>query len=718
MKIEISVIIPAYNAEKYLQSCLDSVAGQTFVNFEVIVVDDCSTDQGKTSAIVQAFADKDPRFRLIVHTQNLWQGEARNSGVAAARGKYVAFLDSDDRYEPDMLQKLYQTAERTQSQVTVCGFYNDYGKNKKVYLQFPKEMSGSGIDFLTSFFHDFSANRTSDFPFVDFAVWNKLILREWLLAEKIRNLPGRVFGEDIYYTFLLLLKAPRVSCIPDVLYNYFLRNPASSNATGAAERLISTLTAYHEIRQKMIDADLWSEEWQYRFYRFVGYQLFAGILRTVRMRPAKHAREILCALHRNLQQMQLFDAVKVWPESPQSEILAGISAAAAGGAVFSKSLCKIRYRYLKHRYVPSFFLKFKRQKSIGQRRKVLVIRPDQLGDFCLALPYLAGLRTLWPAKDVELVLLGHKQWIYLAEKCLPFDRFIPLGDTQFLNDKLYRGALLDVLECEHFDCVIEPRISRYVALDDRCRLACKAPQNFAFSYTPDQAYSWKIMLMQKFVDLFRMQGIAKPFASELSNSDFFWETLTKGKLIPEYNLPFQLAPSPLTDSPPFFVLLPGAGKPYKEFPPQDFVAAARSIIAQAGLRCVVAGGPEHWETGEFICSQLAGSANLCGKTSIWEFAGLLRDAKLVLGNDTGGIHLAALIGTPSVAIVGGGAWGRFLPYPEKYASRLALPVCVSGAICQENCNWQCGDGKTVKRCITSVTIDAIVDAAITALEKK
>ena len=110
MSIEVSIIIPAYNTEAYIAKAIDSALCQTLSNIEVIVVDDCSTDN--TVAIVQDFDD--PRVKLIRNAQNLGAGGARNKAIAAAQGKWIAVLDSDDWYAPQRLEVLVNLAEQKQ----------------------------------------------------------------------------------------------------------------------------------------------------------------------------------------------------------------------------------------------------------------------------------------------------------------------------------------------------------------------------------------------------------------------------------------------------------------------------------------------------------------------------------------------------------------------------------------------------------------------------
>ncbi|MBQ7815737.1 MAG: glycosyltransferase, partial [Oscillospiraceae bacterium] len=100
----ISVIVPVYNTEKFLDKCIESISKQTFDDFEIILVDDGSTD--KSGQICDTWAHKDNRVKVI-HKQNAGVSAARNNGIAAAKGEYIAFVDSDDTVSPDYLRLLH-----------------------------------------------------------------------------------------------------------------------------------------------------------------------------------------------------------------------------------------------------------------------------------------------------------------------------------------------------------------------------------------------------------------------------------------------------------------------------------------------------------------------------------------------------------------------------------------------------------------------------------
>lgn len=125
MDPQVSIIIPVYNAEKYIGECLASVSGQTFRDLEVLCIDDCSTD--RSAEIVRHQADCDSRIALVKNEKNLGAGETRNRGITLAKGKYFFFLDADDFLDRHAIEILYQNAERNQLQLCFCSHvvYNE-----------------------------------------------------------------------------------------------------------------------------------------------------------------------------------------------------------------------------------------------------------------------------------------------------------------------------------------------------------------------------------------------------------------------------------------------------------------------------------------------------------------------------------------------------------------------------------------------------------------
>ena len=117
---KISIIVPVYNVQRYLDKCLKSVLSQTFQDIEVVAIDDGSTD--RSGEILDSYAKRDIRLHVI-HRENRGYGKTINQGIALAKGKYIAIVESDDWIEPDMLACLWDKAEQYDAEIARCGFY-------------------------------------------------------------------------------------------------------------------------------------------------------------------------------------------------------------------------------------------------------------------------------------------------------------------------------------------------------------------------------------------------------------------------------------------------------------------------------------------------------------------------------------------------------------------------------------------------------------------
>lgn len=221
-RAQVSVIVPIYNVEKYLEKCLSSLSAQTFPDFEAICVNDGSTDGSR--AIVERFLRADPRFRVI-DKANSGYGASMNQGLAAARGRYVAILESDDFFEPDALATLYAAAVREGSDVVKADFY--------LYWSAPEERREPfGIIDARE------AGRTMA-PLDDLAIffrkpsiWSALYRRDFLEENGIRFLetPGASY-QDAGFNFKVWASARRATFLPDMVLDYRQDNEQSSVAS-------------------------------------------------------------------------------------------------------------------------------------------------------------------------------------------------------------------------------------------------------------------------------------------------------------------------------------------------------------------------------------------------------------------------------------------------------------------------------------------------------
>ena len=201
----ISVIVPVYKVEKYLNECIDSILHQTFADFELILVDDGSPDG--CPALCDAAAAKDSRVRVI-HQSNKGLSGARNTGLDAARGDWIAFVDSDDKVLPEYLEKLYSKAIKEKPDIVICDFMtiHEDGSYFRYQEKLVKDENLSQENLIRKILLT---------PFV--VVWTKLYRRE--LLSKIRFQVGRLY-EDAFFTAELFPYIKKAVCIPEALYCY------------------------------------------------------------------------------------------------------------------------------------------------------------------------------------------------------------------------------------------------------------------------------------------------------------------------------------------------------------------------------------------------------------------------------------------------------------------------------------------------------------------
>lgn len=224
--VKISIIIPVYNVEKYLRECLDSILAQTFQDFEIICVDDESTD--KSLEILQEYKRKDDRF-VILQQRHSGAGSARNNGIRLAEGKYIQFLDSDDYFEPNLLEEMYNHAEKFDTDLTVCssrkvddeGNITETGSpNFPINIdKVPMEKVFNREDFKDDIFSLFTP-----------VVWNKLI-RKSFLRENNLEFPPLTIYEDIAFMHSLVICANKIVAFNKELVNYRFNRPGSLVST-------------------------------------------------------------------------------------------------------------------------------------------------------------------------------------------------------------------------------------------------------------------------------------------------------------------------------------------------------------------------------------------------------------------------------------------------------------------------------------------------------
>lgn len=218
---ELSIIVPVYNVEPFLRECLESLLRQGSRSFEVVLINDGSTDGG--AGICQEYARRDPRFRFV-DKQNEGLSLTRNLGLSIAEGEHVLFLDSDDYLTDGAVDRLLEYAEKNDLDAVGLGirrFFEDGDQD----VPFPPRLApgevASGCGYLNAAIRGGGYNTMAQ---------SMMVRRSILLGNGIRFEPG-IYHEDILYTITMLLHAPRVGCAPGDHYLYRIRQGSMTSDT-------------------------------------------------------------------------------------------------------------------------------------------------------------------------------------------------------------------------------------------------------------------------------------------------------------------------------------------------------------------------------------------------------------------------------------------------------------------------------------------------------
>lgn len=213
MKIDISVIVPVYQVEKYISKCLKSLFEQTFSNAEYIFVDDCGDD--KSISILEEIRSEYPflkgRIHILRHSENRGVASARNSGLAMATGEYVTFCDADDWIEKNMLEKMFVAIQLHNADILWCDFYNSYQQYETYIIQPKLSSSDDCIKALLS-------------EKMHGALWNKLVKRTLYTEHHISFADDLNMWEDLRVVIQLFSYAQQIVYLNQAFYHYVQYN--------------------------------------------------------------------------------------------------------------------------------------------------------------------------------------------------------------------------------------------------------------------------------------------------------------------------------------------------------------------------------------------------------------------------------------------------------------------------------------------------------------
>lgn len=275
---KVSVIIPVYNAEKYLGQCLESVANQTLKDIEIICVDDGSIDSSVD--ILNEFAEKDSRFKVI-HQQNQFAGTARNNGMKAAGGKYFVFWDSDDFFEPNALSVMYKKCEKLSADICLCAAYSYDSKTGKKSIDesfLKKRFLPKGMVFSKETCPEYIFNSASNVP------WQRMFLASFVRENNIEFQNLR-HANDTYFVMMATYCARRITYTEKALVNYRTNNEESITGKASSDPLCAykSYSAVYEMLKK----EGMSKKTEQSFYN----RLLSGLFRSILLQTTQNGLE-------------------------------------------------------------------------------------------------------------------------------------------------------------------------------------------------------------------------------------------------------------------------------------------------------------------------------------------------------------------------------------------------------------------------------------------
>lgn len=274
-EIELSIIVPVYNVEKYLPICLDSILNQTFKKWELIIVDDASTD--KSSEIIRTYASAYNNIIPIYLERNTGVGNARNKGLELARGRYIGFVDADDWIDQNFYKKLVHNIVKDNSDIAICGVKTEYVNAKSSVYRY-KYMDSICID------HNYAlrllVNSHNIDQFISPIVPNKIYLTSFLKEHNLLFDPSKSFQDD-FFTFFCLVYANKISLVPEVYYHYFQR-PNSITHVFSKQLTNDCLDILVQIKNKLIKENL-LQIYHQEYYSFFE-RCLSSLLKMLRSR--------------------------------------------------------------------------------------------------------------------------------------------------------------------------------------------------------------------------------------------------------------------------------------------------------------------------------------------------------------------------------------------------------------------------------------------------
>ncbi len=267
---KVSVIVPIYNVEKYLEKCINSLLSQTLEDIQIILVNDGSKDNSGT--IAKKYAERNKDKVIYVEKENGGLSDARNYGLKYATGDFVAFLDSDDYIEKNAYEEMYNKAIEENADYVECDFIWEYPNKAKIDKQYKYQ------------------NKKEMLSFVRVVAWNKLIKRS-LIIEHNLEFPKGLRYEDVEFTYKLIPYINKFAYVDKPFIHYIQREGSIANVQN--ERTAEIFTVLDEVIEFYKKNNIYEEYKEELEYNYARYLLCSSLKRMCKIKDKKTRKELL-----------------------------------------------------------------------------------------------------------------------------------------------------------------------------------------------------------------------------------------------------------------------------------------------------------------------------------------------------------------------------------------------------------------------------------------
>jgi ADP-heptose:LPS heptosyltransferase len=362
-----------------------------------------------------------------------------------------------------------------------------------------------------------------------------------------------------------------------------------------------------------------------------------------------------------------------------------------------------------------------RHKIANKSRAILVVHPCRIGDMILWLDAARGLRELYPAPAHRIVLIADSAVASLMRSQPYFDSVLELDRERFSRSPLYRWQTLRRIAGEGFSVALNPAAWQDYYVADSIIGASRAAVKVGWSLRPDSnSPAERLMRVWRARKYTRLLPMPAERRGILQHNSEFLHALGHPSFVahaPKLNLDHKT--DAVADSPPYYLLCPGAIDPIRRWPPEQFAAVADSIYAATGMRGTICGSIADKQLAIAICKLTeAPLSDLTGSTSLEQFAQVAAGASLVVANDSGPLHVAAASGAPTLCIVGGGTFGWCVPYDCPPDEGTYLPQAVWHPMECFVCDWRCIfkiSPRAAAPCVVNVSAGEAIAAALSII---